>query len=121
MGSKVCLSECISAMVQRFTCGVYVVNDHDSLELSKYPLHILSQRKGIVNVGRACRSVEAALARPVLHAAEQRSIGSPSRTSKPSGQQLRLIEAAPEGVVTVTRHGGDEDVRSQRARASGAA
>ena len=70
-------------MVQRFTCGVYVVNNHDSLESSQYPIRVRPQRKCAPHVGGARRPAETALAGAVGGAAQQRRVGQPARRRRP--------------------------------------
>ena len=91
MGFETCVSEHSCTMIQRFTCGVDVIDNDHSLELSLYPVDFLPQRESVTNVGRAPGAVEPALARPVADAAEQRSIGDPgaARPTMSSARERR--------------------------------
>ena len=97
------MSERFRTLVQRFTCGVDVVNNDHSLESITYPQTVLAQRESMMDVGRARGPVEPALAGAVAHAAEQRSIGEPGVPCKPPGERLGEVEAAVEPVVAVGR------------------
>src|SRR5450756_2894802 len=100
-------------MIQRFTCGVDVVNNQHSLELSCYPVNTLPQRESITNIRRSPGAVEPALAGPVADTAQQGSIGDPGTACKPAPQQLGLVEAALHLMVAVAGHPRDEvDVRA---------
>ena len=73
-----------------------------------------------MDVGRARGPVEPALAGPVTHAAEQRSIGESGVRRKPAGQRLGEVEAAVEPVVAMRRHGGDDGPAAGRGAAAAA-
>src|SRR5674476_1595094 len=77
------VSEHFCTMIQRFTCGVDVVNNQHSLELSCYPVNTLPQRESITNIRRSPSAVEPALAGPVADTAQQGSIGEPGTACKP--------------------------------------
>ena len=109
-------------MVQRFTCGVYVVNDHDSLELLTTLLAFLPQREGITDIGRARRRGRARSgARRGARGAAAEHRPEAGAPRKPARQQLRLVEAALQRVVAVAGHPGDEQAPSGRAAAGPAA
>ena len=115
------MSERFRTLVQRFTCGVDVVNNDHSLDSRTYPETGLPQRERMMDVGGARGPGEPALASPVPRAAEQRSLGERGVACQPAGERLRAVEAAVAPVLAVGRHRGHDELgRAGRGACGGA-